>query len=231
MSEKMRIPPVGCFALLLILAPASHAEEADHYAVVTEYIRELGSNEDLRALAEKELSKSKDSNDKMAAGIRNSTRVKLDLATNIKMLQKMQLSKPFETLIPTIIGLYQQKMALHEEMARIAGAFIGGGQPGVDYGAYATRMPEITANLEFIDKTLFNSTPLMFALLIDPKPDNENHMSRLLITKAQRKQLADRINRSFGKKLNQSDQNYTVSSASVLRTYLTEKGYKCADEQ
>ena len=91
-------------------------------------------------------------------------------------------------------------------------------------------MPEITAKLEFIDKTLFKFGSLIFALLIDPKPDSENHMSRLLITKAQRKQLADQITGAFGKKLDQSEQNYTVSAASIFRDYLTKKGYKCADE-
>jgi len=52
---------------------ASHAEGADHYAVVAEYIGELGATEELRALAEKELDKTKDDNDKIAAAIRNST--------------------------------------------------------------------------------------------------------------------------------------------------------------
>ena len=35
---------------------------------------------------------------------------------------------------------------------------------------------------------------------------------------------------SFGKKLDLSDQNLTVASASVLRDYLSRKGYKCYDE-
>ena len=118
------------------LTAASHAEETDHYAVVAEYIRELGANEDLHALAEKELGKSKDNNEKMTTAIRNSTRAKLELGTNINALQKMQLSKPFDTLLPTISGLYQQKIALHDEVVKIAGAFVGGPQEGVDYGAY-----------------------------------------------------------------------------------------------
>lgn len=223
----MRPLAVACFALLMMFASASHAEEAEHYDVVAEYIKELGATEDLRAIAQKELNKS---NDTMADVIRNSTRVKLQLSTNIRMLQKMHLNKPFETLIPTIVELYEQKIALHDKTIKIAGAFVGGPRSGVDYGAYAARMPEITASLEFIDETLFKSTPLIFALLIDPQPDKGNHMSRLLITKAQRQQLVDMINREFGKKLDQGDQNYTVSSASVLRTYLTKKGYKCMDE-
>src|ERR1017187_5837212 len=106
----MKPSTVACFALLLMRAPASHAEETQHYDVVAEYIRELGATEDLRAVAQKELSESKD---KMVDAIRNSSRVKLQLSANINVLQKMQLNKPFETLIPNIIELYQQKIALH----------------------------------------------------------------------------------------------------------------------
>lgn len=228
--KTMRMHAFVFAALLLAFASVSRAEETDHYAVVSEYVRELSAVEDVRVLGEKELGTSKDNNEKMATAIRNSTRAKLELITNIRVLKTMQLNKPFETLIPTISELYQDKIALYDEMTKIAGAFVSGPQPGVDYGAYSARMPEITANLEFLDKTLFNSTPLIFALLIDQKPDSQNHLSHLLITKAQRNQLANRITREFGKKLDQSDQNYTVSSASVLRYYLTKKGYKCSDE-
>jgi hypothetical protein len=226
----MKMLVIACL-LWLAVAPASHAKETDHYLFVDEYIRELGATEDLRVLAEKELSTSKDTSDKMAAAIRSSTRAKLDLSTDISMLKNMQLNQPFETLIPTISGLYQNKIALHEEMAKIAGAFIAGPQTGVDYGAYSARMPEITAQMEFLDKTLFNSAPLIFAVLIDPNPDRQNHMSRLLITREQRQHLANRITLAFGKKLDQNDQNYAMSSASMLRDYLVKKGYKCTDEQ
>ncbi|HEV2679856.1 MAG TPA: hypothetical protein VGV14_05105 [Rhodanobacter sp.] len=228
--KTMRMHAFVFAALLLVFASVSHAEEADHYAVVSEYVRELGAVEDVRVLGEKELSTSKDFNEKMATVIRGSTRAKLELSTNISVLNTMQLKKPFETLIPMISELYQDKIALYDEMAKMAGALASGPQPGVDYGAYVARTPEITAKLEFLDKTLFNSTPLIFALLIDQKPDSQNHLSRLLITKAQRKQLADRITQEFGKKLDHSDKNYTVSSAWVLRYYLTKKGYKCSDE-
>ena len=62
------------------------------------------------------------------------------------------------------------------------------------------------------------------------KPDKNGHMSRLNITRAERDELVKSLNRSFGKKLDQETQNWTVSSASVLRHYLVKKGYKCSDE-
>ena len=212
--------------LLATLSGTAHAQQTRPYDVVAEYIRELGAAENARALALKEMS---EDNNTMANAIRNSTRAKLELGTSVQALKKMNLKKPFETLLPNTIAFYRQKMALHAETIQIAGAFIAGPKPNVDYAKYAARMPEITASLEFIDKALFESVPLVFALLIDQKADNQNHLSHLLITQAQRQELIAKINGSFGAKLDQSNQNYTVSSASVLRSYLL-KEYKCSDD-
>jgi hypothetical protein len=77
---------------------------------------------------------------------------------------------------------------------------------------------------------LFEATPLIFATLIDEKPDRNGKVSRLIITRAQRDGLVRSLQLSFGKKLEQSDQNYIVSAASVLRDYLSKKGYRCSDD-
>ena len=174
-----------CFVLLLAFAGTSYAQATRGYDVVAEYIRELAAAENARGLAQKEMSESNNTMATMANSIRNSTRVNLELGTTINILKQMSLDKPFETLIPNTIAFYRQKMALNTEIAKIAAAFIGGQKPGVDYTKYAARMPEITANIEFIDKALFESSNLFFALLIDQKPDRDNHLSHLLITKAQ----------------------------------------------
>jgi hypothetical protein len=70
---------------------------------------------------------------------------------------------------------------------------------------------------------------LVFALLIDEKPDSEGHMSHLDITKAQRQRLIDNINGLFGESLDKENKNWIVSSASLLKAYLL-KDYKCTDE-
>jgi len=67
-------------------------------------------------------------------------------------------------------------------------------------------------------------------MLIADKPDAQGHMSRLRITRAERDRLVRFLQIDFGKKLDARDQNYIVSSASVLRDYLTKKGYKCSDD-
>jgi hypothetical protein len=112
----------------------------------------------------------------------------------------------------------------------MATAFVTGPKPGVDYGALAADAPKLTATLEHIDRSLFQATPLIFATLIADKPDSQGHMSRLRITRAERDKLARFLQIDFGDKMNATDQNYIVSSASVLRDYLIKKGYKCSDD-
>jgi hypothetical protein len=114
-------------------------------------------------------------------------------------------------------------------MIDISSAFLVGPKPDVDYGKLAAEMPKIRAELEYIDHTLFDATALIFATLIDPKPDSKNHLSHLIITKAERAKLIDELTGAFGSKLDQKDQNFTVSAASVLKAYFL-KDYKCSDQ-
>ena len=69
-----------------------------------------------------------------------------------------------------------------------------------------------------------------FGLLIDQRADSKNHASHLIITKAQRAELLQAIDESFGKKLDDKNANDLVSSGVILKQLLTKKGYKCADE-
>lgn len=106
---------------------------------------------------------------------------------------------------------------------------LAGPKPNIDYAAISAELPKITAEIEYVDHSLFQATPLIFATLIDSVPDAENHMSKLIITKAQRKKLVDDLNSYFGKKMDTDQQNWIVSSASVLKAYLR-KDYTASDE-
>lgn len=114
-------------------------------------------------------------------------------------------------------------------MREISSAFIGGPKEGVDYSKLAAEMPKLRGELDFIDQSLFEATPLVFATLIDMKADSEGHASHLIITKEDKARLISKLDDSFGAKLDQKDQNYTVSAATVLKGYLN-KDFKCSDE-
>ena len=203
--------------------------ETPHLAFVTEYIHELAAIEDIRAAGEQEL-KQGTKNEVFPAAIHTSTLTQLELRTEIGALKGMRLNAPFDWLIPNITEAYEQKIVLHQKLIDISSAFIAGQKPSIDYGELAAEMPKIRARLEFVDKSLFDATPMVFATLIDQRPDSKNHLSRLVITKADRSKLISDLTDDFGSKLDRKQQNFTVSAATVLKTYLLKKGYKCSDE-
>lgn len=202
--------------------------ETPHLVFVTEYIRELAAVENIRASGEKELKQSTTDNT-FTNIIHTSTLFQLELGSQISMLNGMNLKPPFEDLIPNITEFYKRKVALWQRMTVIGSAFIGGPREGVDYGNLGAEMPQVRAQLEFIDKALFDISPMIFATLIDMKPDSKNHASHLIITKVEREKLIASITTDFGPKLDEKDQNLTVSAASVLKGYLL-KDYKCSDD-
>jgi hypothetical protein len=237
MIYKIKYLPVIIILFLSFSATslaAVKANETLHYDVVAEYIRSLGTIHNLQQTSVKEFQSDNNADNppvaKMMSAIRNSTRMKLELKYSITTIKGMKLNKPFETLLPTTIEFYKEKVKLHDELIEIAKIFlVDKPKPGIDYSKMAARMPEITATLEYLDESIFKTMVLVFALLIDEKPDNEGHMSHLNITKAQRQKLIDNINGYFGESLDKQNKNWTVSSAALLRLYLL-KDYKCTDE-
>jgi len=226
------------FMLLLSILVAHNADaiteekETPHYDVVVEYIRSLGAIHSIQQSALKQQQGEKDVDNmakKMMDSIRTFTRLKLELNTSIKILEGMTLKEPFDELIPQTIYLYRQKIKLFDEINQISKLFIDKiPKPGVDFSVIHSRMPEITAGVDYIDANIFRLMDLVFGLLIDDKPDAEGHMSHLNITTAQRQRLISNIDVLFGESLNQKEQNWTIMSAALLKAYL-QKDYTCID--
>ena len=184
--------------------------------------------ENIRDSGEQELQQ--DPNSTFSNMIHSSTLFQLEIGVDIQMLKSMRLNPPFETFIPNIVEFEEHKIALWKRMTEIASEFIAGPKPGVDYGKLAAEMPQLRAQLDYIDQSLFHKcTPAVFEALIDSKPDSKGHTSHLTITKAERAKLLDDITADFGTKLDQPHPNYTVAAALVLKTGLL-KDFKCSDE-
>jgi hypothetical protein len=201
--------------------------ETPHLEFVTEYIRELAATQEIRDTAERDLAQ--DPQAVFSNCIHSSTLMQLELGSQVSQLKQMRLDEPFGKLIPNIIGLYEDKIELWHQMIDICSAFVAGPKPNVDYGQLGADMPKVRANLDFIDKGLFDATPLIFTTLIDMKPDSHGHASHLLITKAEREDLIKTIDTDFGSKLDDKGANYTVSSAWVLKEGL-KKDFKSSDD-
>jgi len=203
--------------------------ETPHLDFVKDYVRELISDETLKTKGENEYSEDKTPDQQFSTGIYFSKSVQLELRSQIGMLKRMRLNSPFETLIPTLIALYQHQIELHQKLIDIDSKFLAGPRSGVDYQALVAKVPEIRAELDDLEKSIFEASPLIFMTLIDQKADSQGHMSHLLITKAEKADLQDQLEIMLKDEPDKGDHDYYISSAMILKGGL-QKGHKCADE-
>jgi hypothetical protein len=194
-----------------------------------EYVRELISDEDLKTTGLKQLSEAKTTEAQISTGIYFSKSVQLELRSQILMLKGMRLAKPFETLIPNLIAFYQHQIGLHQSLIDISSKFIAGPRPGVDYQVLAAKMPQIRAEIDATQKAVFEAIPLIFMALIDQKPHSQDHLSHLVITRAEKSDLQDQLEIILKDESEKEDHDYYISAAMVLRAGL-QKGHKCADD-
>ena len=207
-------------------AAASYGQQTPAYDVISEYIRQLAAIQDVQEASSSDMQASKN---QMMDAIRGSTRIKLELSRNVYAFQAMKLDPPFDELLQQVIYFYQKKIELHDEVIEIESKFVTGPEPGVDYGKLAARMPQITANLEYIDKSLYEQTRMFCLLLVDPRPDAKGVLSHFVVTRAQRKGLLSQIDHSFGARFSANNPSYTVSSAAFIKGCLESK-HKSADD-
>jgi len=213
----------------LVVAP--QVKETPPFEVAQEYVRELCEIWAVQQQADQEMVEDKAAEDPASKAvmttIRNANRVKLALKTNISMLKGMKIKRPgHEKTLGLLISFYQAKIDLNDQLIQIATAFIVP-KKGVDYGKLAAQVPEITAKLEDVDKTLFQMSVLVFMSFIDMKEDSQNRANHLLITKEQRDRLVWDIDNGFRTSL-EKDKRYVVSSALLIKTKFLE--FKCSDE-
>ena len=232
----MKISSLFFFILILACAPI-YAKDTQRLEVVREFIQEICEAQGMRDIAESDMTESsKAQGDEkmqkiMSDVVRNGTRAKNKLTVRVYALKGMKLSKPFDNLIPYLIRFNERKIKLWDELTQVAKIFISNSpRQSVDYNKIASRMPEITAEMEFADESIFKVTPMIFALLIDQHPNSQNQLNRLIITKRQGDELIASIDNSFGDKIKDKNTNWTVSAATVMRSYISEKGYRYSDD-
>lgn len=199
---------------------------SDPYAYVSTYVRALAANEDLRARAASEFAA--EPSRAMTICVASSRRFELELASEIGRLQQFDFQGALSGTPATIATLIDQKRQTQQAMGAVCekAAAAVAVQSAKELGAASPQIAKLGAELEFNDKAIFDSAPLVFFSLVDPQPDALNHMSRLVITKTQVDALVKQIDGSFGAKLNEKQPNYIVSAAWLLREGLTKKGYK-----
>ena len=196
---------------------------------VQSYVSELATFEDLRDGAAKELEA--DKAHPMMACIHSNTLYDLEAGAAVRGMRSTHLVgviKQLQGVPQTMAAFYGQRQQTVADLTRVCLAFAQGPKEGVDYVGLSTLMPQFRATLEYIDKAIFEASPLVFATLISDVPDSKGHASHLVISCDERKHLVSHIDNSFGAKLAEKNANFGVSQAKLFRAKLLE--YKCAEE-
>jgi hypothetical protein len=171
---------------------------------VDNYITQLATFEDLRDAAARELEEDKaqgQSQASMMACLHSNTRYDLEVGAAIRAMRSTRLvgvDKELQTVPQSIADLYAQRQQVVAQMTKVCSAFAEGPKDGVDYKGLATLMPQIRAQLDYLDNTMFEASPLVFATLISDVPDSQGHASHLVISCDDRKRLVDHIDSSCG---------------------------------
>ena len=117
-------------------------------------------------------------------------------------------------------------------MNQMAKAMLSGPAPGVNYGAMTARAPELTAQVEQIDKSMFSMSQALFLALVDEgRVEADGNLHHLILNKRDRANMVHTIDTAFGRSLD-DDKNATtiVNAAWAIKYGLTRPTYKAADE-
>jgi len=133
---------------------------------VSEFIRELGAVERIRARSATELKNARDAQERMSTCIANATSMQLERQSQTHMMRAPHLNPPLEFLPQDIAKDYDFKIELYGSMSRICSEFSGGPRPNVDYQELMNEMPKIRAKLDYVDHLICQTSILVFAALI-----------------------------------------------------------------
>jgi len=217
-------------ALTALPAMAATPLRTTPYDFVSEFVRELGADQSIRTNAAHEQAEGGSLQDSMSNCIENSEAFQLELNYDARMLSSMHLTDEFDSFRLGLIAAYQRKAGLWRDLHDLCTTLLSDQKPGFNYGAVSAKAPDLNAKLAFEDHGIFDITPAIFLSMVDDRPDQSGRLSRLVITAEERKRLIDQLDGSFGETLKQDNQNWTVTSASLLREALAKDTYKSADD-
>lgn len=213
-------------------APESDAVRSAMLRAYTENLIEAHQDEekakrDLNAIAPGP----EQTNEVMASIIQNGTTTRMNLRVALARIEGIKVSDAnFSGMLPGLITQYQAKTYLYSELIETAKTMLAGPKSGIDYGKIAGHIPEITAQLDFVNKSLFHASTLVCLFLVSQKPDSKNQASHLGITRKEAQTTIDRLQVEFGTSMEDNQQSWTTLSAGLLRGLLRDKGYLYADD-
>lgn len=204
---------------------------AARIALVREFVRELEVLYSNQETAKTEFAEDPSNMGKLMTSIRVGTRILLAMNESIERLNMIALPPDWAKFRDLLKQMDQQRIGLVEEQIKTSKTFLEAPQPGVNYGALVARAPELTAQMEAVDKNIFTMSQAMFFALVDDSrlgPDGNLH--HLIVTEKERANIVHDIDTAFGASLEDKNASSIVNAAWAIKYGLTRPIYKAADE-
>jgi hypothetical protein len=192
MKSKLAL---GVAALLCVIFTATAYSEPSpvvidktaRVALVREFVREMEVLYRLQETAKKEFAEDASSTGKLTTSIRVGTRTLFEMQESVSRLGMIKLDNQWGEFRDLLQSFHKERMAAVQEVNQMSKAMLSGPVAGVNYGAMTARAPELTAQIEQIDKTMFKMSQALFLALVDEgrlSPDGNLH--HLILSKKDR---------------------------------------------
>ncbi|WP_316229219.1 hypothetical protein [Bradyrhizobium sp. SZCCHNR1070] len=207
------------------------ANKTARIALVREFVREMEVLYRLQETAKKEFAEDSSTAGRLATSIRVGTRTLFEMQESVSRLDMIGLDARWGEFRDLLKSFNEQRMAAVQEMNQMSKAMLSGPATGVNYGAMTARAPELTAEVEQIDKSMFKmSQPLFFALVDDGRVEADGNLHHLILNKKDRADIIRTIDTAFGQSLDDKNATSIVNAAWAIKYGLTRPIYKAADE-
>jgi hypothetical protein len=152
--------------------------KCNRIALVREFVRELEVLYRLQETAKKELAEDSSGQGKLMTSVRMRSRTLLQMNDSLNRLDMISVAGQWAEFRDLLKELHQHQMSK---------TMLAGPEPGVNYGKLVARAPELTAQMEQIDKSIFDmSQAMFFALVDDERVEADGNLHHLILTKKDR---------------------------------------------
>jgi hypothetical protein len=210
---------------------ALNAQKTARIALAQEFVRELEVIYRLQETAKKGFAEDSSTSGKLTTGIRVGSRTLFEMNDSINRLSMIDVDGRWTEFRDALKKLHQERIVLVHEMNQMSKTLLAGPEPDVNYVTLTARAPEITAQVEQIDKIIFTiAKAVFFALVDDERVEAHGKLHHLILTKKDRTSMVQLIDKIFGPTLEDKNASHIVSSARLIKYGLTRPNYKAADE-
>lgn len=206
-------------------------EKSARISLVREFIREMEALYRLQETSKKEFAEDSSASGKLVTSIRVGTRTLFEMRDSINRLDLIGVVGQPAEIKELLKGFHDERVKIVSELIQMTKTVLSGPAPGVNFGAMAGRLPELTAHVEQIDKSMFTiAQPLFYALVDEGRTSADGNLHHLILTKNDRAAMIKTLDTAFDGTVDDKNATSVVSAAWAIKYGITRPIYKSADE-